>query len=337
MLKKRIPEQVRLDAIKMGIRKAQNGCPTCAEKYFDLAKQHGATEQEIQEALEQMTGTSQQGLSRRELMKIAVASGLALTTTGVLSLEAHKTAEAASSFFGIDSNTTICCSMPLSFYIGHMGFGVSPDKSYFAFNVSMAQKVGSKNTFGYWGLQGADLRGGDSSYNWGVAQADAAWNGWLSTFIGAQLVSGYTVFADVETGFGGWGSNIAGNQDVINGFLHELFVITPTDVWPGLYISQSFWNAFLGGNSFTPANGLGYVLWMNGTGCGVCDPCSNSCGTTTQDAERLFANNIQPMRLGGQNPVLWQYWLTNPGCNNSGCGDWNISSQLTQSLQPAVL
>jgi len=44
MLQKRTPEQIRVDALKMGIKKAQRGCPACAEKYFELAMQHGTTE-----------------------------------------------------------------------------------------------------------------------------------------------------------------------------------------------------------------------------------------------------------------------------------------------------
>ena len=317
----------------MGVKKAQSGCPACAEKYFELAKQHGAAEQEIQTALEQATGMGGKRLSRRELMKYAVASGLALTATGLVSLETHNTAEAASYYFGIDSNTTICCSMPLNFYIGRMGYGVYPDKSYYAFNTAMANKVGFANTFGYWGLQGAGLRGSRSPYNWGVAQADAAWAAWGYNFIGSYYIGGYTVFGDVETGFGGWGTNRGYDQAVINGFNDELYNITPIGVYPGLYVSPYFWNTYLGGNGFVPR--IAFVLWINGAyECDVCGPCNLSCSTTVQDAERLYSNNVKPIKVGGQNAVLWQYWLTNPGCDNSGCGDWDISSQLSQTLVP---
>jgi len=335
MLKKRTPEQIRLDALKMGVKKAQSGCPACAEKYFELAQQHGTTEQEIQEALEQATGMGGKRLSRRELMRYAVASGLALTASGLMSLETHNTAEATSYYFGIDSNTTICCSMPLNFYVGRMGYGVYPDKSYYAFNTAMANKVGYSNTFGYWGVQGPNVNtGGRTPYNWGKAQADAAWAAWDGTFIGANYVGGFTVFGDVETGFGGWGTNtVANNQAVISGFVFELFAITPASVWPGLYVSPYFWNTWLGGNGFNPG---GYVLWINGWyECDVCGPCNLNCSTTVQDAERLYSNNVKPKVVGGQHPVLWQYWLTNPGCDNSGCGDWDISDQLTPKLQPA--
>ncbi|HLI69316.1 MAG TPA: hypothetical protein VKV19_06115 [Ktedonobacteraceae bacterium] len=338
MVKQRTPEQIRRDAVKMGIKKVQSSCPACAEKYFELAKQHGATEQEIQDALEQAIGMRGKGLSRRDLIKYAVASagGLAVTTNLLLSLEKPQLAHAqSSSFFGIDSNTTICCAMPFHFYVGRMGYGIYPDTFYFAFNTAMAQQVGNTNTFGYWGVQGPEANAGYSTaYAWGVAQAQAAWAAWNSTFVGASYVGGYTVFGDVEAGFGGWGSDITQNQEVISGFLSELFAITPSEVWPGLYVSPPFWNDYLGGNSFVP--GTSFVLWINGVYvCNVCGPCNESCTTTPGDAEYYFTNYVQPINVGGQNAVLWQYWLTNPGCDNSGCGDWNISSQLARSFLPA--
>lgn len=335
MLKKRTSEQIRLDAVEMGVKKAQSGCPTCAEKYFELAKQHGATEQEIQDVLEQATGMRRKGLSRRELIKLAVASGLALTATGLVFSQTRNSVEASSYYFGIDSNTTICCSMPLNFYIGRMGYGVYPDTSYYAFNVSMAKQAGLYNTFGYWGVQGPEVNtGGRTPYNWGVAQADAAWNAWNGAFVGAGYVGGYTVFGDLETGFQGWvTNNVGNNQAVVNGFVTELFNITPYNVFPGLYVSPYFWNNYLGGNGFVPDL---FVLWINGAyDCEVCGPCNLFCTTTISDAERLFSKSVEPIVVGGQNAVLWQYWLTNPGCDNSGCGDWDISDQLASSLIPA--
>lgn len=336
-LKPRVPAQIRADALMMGLKKARSGCPACAEKYFELAKQHGATEQDIQDVLEQATGMGQKGLNRRELIKYAVAGagGLVITAAVLASLETRSPAQASASFFGLDSNTTICCSMPLNFYIGRMGYGVYPDTSYYAFNTAMARKVGHTNTFGYWGVQGPGSNTGYSTpYKWGVAQAKAAWAAWNGTFVGSQYVGGYTVFGDVEAGFGGWGSNRASNQAVINGFLSELFTITPPEVWPGLYISPYFWNSYLGGNSFVPSTS--FVLWICGVAeCSVCSPCNEACATTVSDAESHYINNVKSVNVGGQKAILWQYWLTNPGCDNSGCGDWNISSQLARSLRPA--
>jgi hypothetical protein len=337
MLKQRTPVQVRLDAVKMGIKKARGGCPACAEKYFELAMQNGATQQEIQEALEQATGTSGKGLKRRDLIKYAVvgAGGLMLTTAALASLERRGAALASSAYFGLDSNTTICCAMPLNFYVGRMGYGVYPDTFYFAFNTSMAQKVGHNNTFGYWGVQGPDSNPGYASANhWGEAQAKAAWAAWNSTFVGSSFVGGYTVFGDVEAGFGGWGSDIANNQAVITGYLSTLFTITPHEVWPGLYVSPDFWDSYLGGNHFVPSTS--FVLWINGAAeCAVCGPCNDDCSSTPGDAENYYNNQVRHITVGGQTAILWQYWLTNPGCDNSGCGDWDISSQLARSIKPA--
>lgn len=332
MLRKRTPEHIRIDAIKMGVKKAQEGCPACANGYFELAQQNGATEQEIQRALEQATGAHGKGLSRRELIKIAVASGLALTTASLALPHTNKIARAATYYWGIDSNTTICCAMPLNFYIGRMGVGITADTAYYAFNTSMANQVGLYDTFGYWGVQGPTL-GPDQGYSnpldWGAAQAHAAWNAWNGTFVGADYVGGLTVFGDIEAGFGGW-SDTANNQQTLNGFVQTLLEITPANVWPGLYVSTNTWQQFFG-SSFVPS--ADFVLWLAGTYCTVCNPCG-SCTTTIQDAENQFSS-LQNTPLGGQNPILWQYWLTNPGCDNSGCGDWDISNQLQQSLVPA--
>src|SRR5579883_3364694 len=73
MLKQRTPEQIRRDAIGMGLKKAQYGCPACAEKYFDLARLYGSSEEEILTALEEATGMHKRGLKRRELIKYLVA------------------------------------------------------------------------------------------------------------------------------------------------------------------------------------------------------------------------------------------------------------------------
>ena len=172
-----------------------------------------------------------------------------------------------------------------------------------------------------------------TAQQWGVAQAKAAWAAWNSTFVGSDFVGGYTVFGDVEAGFGGWGSNIGNNQAVINGFLATLFNITPPSTWPGLYMSTSFWNAHFG-SGFTPSTS--FVLWITGAyECTVCGPCNNNCGSTPADAANYFNNHVRAISIGGQKPILWQYWLTNPGCDNSGCGDWNIASQLARSIKPS--
>jgi hypothetical protein len=322
----------------MGVKKARKGCTTCAEKYFDLARLYGASEQEILAALQEAANTQKPGLERRKLIKYAVAGagGLVTAATALLSLTSSGPTQASSAYFGIDSNTTICCQMPLHFYVGRMGYGLYPDTFYYAFNAAMARQVGHTSTFGYWGVQGpqANLRY-STPYRWGVAQAQAAWDARNRSFIGASYVGGYTVFGDVEEGFGGWGGQIAQNQAVISGFLDELFALTPHAVWPGLYVSPNFWNRYLG-THFVPVTP--FVLWICGvSACSVCGPCNPSCTSTPADATDAFHTHVRTVTLGGQNAVLWQYWLTNPGCDASGCGDWSISSQLARSLLPTHL
>lgn len=50
VLRSRAPEQVRRDALNMAERKAEAGCEPCAEAFLDLARQHGASEQEVDHA-----------------------------------------------------------------------------------------------------------------------------------------------------------------------------------------------------------------------------------------------------------------------------------------------
>jgi hypothetical protein len=322
----------------MGSKKARKGCALCAEKYFDLARLYGASEQEILAATREATPTHQPGLERRKLIKYAVAGagGLVTVATAIVSLSRSGPVQASSAYFGIDSNTTICCQMPLHFYVGRMGYGVYPDTFYYAFNTAMARQAGHSHTFGYWGVQGpaANVRY-STPYRWGVAQAQAAWDAWNRSFIGAGYVGGYTIFGDVEEGFGGWGGQIAQNQAVISGFLDELFALTPHAVWPGLYVSPGFWNRYFG-NRFVAVTP--FVLWICGvSACSVCGPCNPSCTSTPTDATDAFHTHVQTITVGGQHAVLWQYWLTNPGCDTSGCGDWSISSQLARSLLPGHL
>jgi hypothetical protein len=288
MPKPKTSQQIQQDAIAMGIKKIRNGCPECAEGYFNLAQQQGATEEDIRQAIAEATGTSSRGVSRRDVIKMAIASGVAAAGIATLSLTMQRNAPHADAYtplyYGIDSNTNFCCGMPTQMYIGRMGYGIYPDKSYFAFNTSAANTAGHYNTFGYWGLQGPGASA-NSPYNWGVVQANAAWSAWESTFIGNAYVGGETVFADIEEGFGGWGTNITANQELLNTFLTQLYAITPAGVWPGVYVRPDFWNLYFG-SSFTPSQE--FVLWVVGVDeCQVCGPCA-SCTTTLSDVRNLF-------------------------------------------------
>lgn len=332
MLRERTSEQIRDNAIKMGVKKAKSGCLDCMDGYFTLAKQHGATEVEIQQALEESTGARGKGLSRRELIKLAVASGIAVGAAGLVGGTAH----AISTYWGTDSASGNCCGMPYNFYIGRFGVGQTADQSGSPyFNISAANAAGFNNTFGYWGVQGpGSAPSGMSAYSWGQAQATAAWNAWGSGPFSGKL-GGYTVFGDLESGFGGWSfGNYGPNQQVVNGFLSKLWSITPTNVFPGLYSSPYYWS-----NLFGTAYSVGstsYVLWVAGCdtcGSDLCSPCA-SCNTISTVTNKF--SSVASTSFGGYKAVIWQYWI-DPGNNSApcyGCGDFDVASQHTNSFQP---
>jgi hypothetical protein len=111
----------------------------------------------------------------------------------------------------------------------------------------------------------------------------------------------------------------------MGGFLDTLFAFTPSEVWPGLYVSPGIWSRYLGGDLFVLATP--FVLW-------ICGPCDLSCASTPADSATYFSTRVRAITIGTQ---AGQYWLTNPGCDTSDCGDWSISSQLVRSLRPTRL
>jgi hypothetical protein len=129
------------------------------------------------------------------------------------------------------------------------------------------------------------------SYNWGVAQAQAAVAAWLST----QGVCRSTYFADIEgPGTYGWGSNTSLSQSVFEGFCNQL-AADPRKFIIGVYTSTSAWSGIMGSGYGLPA---GTPLWsadnqLTGSQCNVC-PTSLS---------GLPA-------IGGVTPVIWQYNIT---------------------------
>ena len=331
MLRQRTSEQIRTDAIRMGVKKGEDGCLPCMNSYFDLARQNGASQEEIQQALDNLEGTGNKGVMRRDLLKMAAASGLA-AVAGKLAIGTAEysmgQAHAITAWWGTDSSSQSCCGMPQNFYIGRMGYGMEPHGDAFFFNTNSARAAGHNHTYGYWGLVGPNLRGSVAPFEWGRFQANNAWNAWHNG-PNANYIGGLTVFADVEPGFGGWGfGNYGPNQAVLNGFLQELFNITPHDVWPGLYISPYYWRSLIGQN-FRPSTD--YVLWLTGCDtCGndLCSPCNYRCNTIASVKNKMAAMT-NTVSLGGRKPVAWQYWIS--GC---GCGDYSIMTQSAASLRP---
>ncbi len=50
-LRDKPPEQVKADALRLALRKNDEGCQPCARAYLDLARRHGATDAEMANAL----------------------------------------------------------------------------------------------------------------------------------------------------------------------------------------------------------------------------------------------------------------------------------------------
>ena len=323
MLRPRDPAQIRTDALKMAIHKAKIGCPSCAQQYFELAKKHGATEEEISRAIDAAVESGEKGISRRHLFKIAaaVAAGVTLSSGELL----PQRAEAHRFHWGTDSNSATCLEMPQDFYIGRFGYGTT-GSAYF-FNTEAALTAGKSNTYMYWGLEGPGLAPyGLTSYNWGWQQASTALDQW-SINPNAVFVGGYTIFADIESGFGGWAAGDSehyANQQVVEGFLDRIAQAntSTTPFHPGIYITTFDWSGYFG-TDFRP--GTPFVLWISfcySCNSSICAPCDYTCWTTLLTVEALLPT-VTSTILGGSQAVLWQYWL-DPPC---GCGDFNVALQ----------
>jgi len=322
MLRPRNSLQIRADALKMAIRKAKTGCQPCAQRYFELAKKHGATEEAISRAIA-AADTFSQGISRRRLLQLTAA--LVTGTTLAVGDFLPQTAEASRYFWGTDSNSATMLEIPQNFYVGRFGYGTTGSAHFF--NTGAAQIAGKNGTYMYWGLEGPGLAPpGISFYSWGREQASAALNQRYNN-PNAAFVGGYTIFADIEAGFGGWttgSSAYSSNQEVVQGFLDRIAAAHTFSApfHPGIYISPLSWRNYVG-TDFRPARS--FVLWI--TGCyscnrAICAPCDDTCWTTLSSVGSLLPT-VTSTILGGSQAVLWQYWL-DPPC---GCGDFNVAIQ----------
>lgn len=307
----RDPERIRNDAIRMAMKKAHSGCLPCVRSYLELAKQHGATEEEFRRAIEAASVTSAKGVSRRTLLKLAlgVAAGLTLSLPELLAGPVR----ADSSFWGTDTNSATCCGLPQDLYLGPLGGGTSTGNTD-NFNTGAAQAAGSNSTYAYWDVWGPKA----SPYNpylWGAAQGQVAADEWQNN-PNASYVGGMTIFGDIEPGNPGWDSDQSSNQAVLHGFLDEL---QSAGFTPGIYISPANWQNFFGGTYAPPQT---FVLWITGDQtCTIdCAPCA-SCTDTMSQVEILLPT-ISQISLGGSAAVVWQYWIS-----DCGCGDFNATLQ----------
>ena len=323
MLRPRNTEQIRSDALKTAIRKAKMGCYSCAQGYFELAKKHGATEEEISRTIITAIDSGEPGINRRLLLQLAAAlvAGATLDVSELL----PRHAETSGYYWGTDSNSASMMGVPQNFYIGSFGSGTI-GSTYF-FNTGAARTAGKRGTYMYWGLEGPGSAPSDMTpYRWGRQQASAALDQWHNN-PNALFVGGYTIFADIEVGFGGWTARHSArpaNRQVVHGFLERITAASNRAIpfHPGIYINPADWRSYVG-KDFRPDKS--FVLWI--TGCYACDssicaPCDDTCVTTLTTVEKLLPK-VSSTILGGSKAVLWQYWL-DPPCD---CGDFDVAIQ----------
>src|SRR5262245_59420363 len=317
-IRRRNSEDIRQRALETAARKQREGCESCAVSYLDLAREHGATEAEVARAMESATGPSG-GLGRRRLLQFT-ASALAAGAAGALLLPGRASARSsitpyafdshASSvpgFFGVDSCTSPergrVSGMPLEYYVGELG---ATKHNAACFDENTAAFVTPAFTHGYWGVCGPNYGGSDPA-GYGRQQADAAIWAWNSNV----NLGGRTIFADVESGFGGWGAPASKND---NAALVSAFVsrIAEEGFIPGVYINNSD-KANWFPPDFKPS--VPFVYWVAGGKLAgtMCAPCKAGCDTLgpTADAWKTYA---QHLTFGGMASVVGQSWLSDMGC-----------------------
>lgn len=95
MIRPRDPALVRADALRLGAEKQLGGCDACAAGYFTLARQHGATEEDIRQArLAAGDRAAQAEISRRAFLKTVAVATAGAAVAGAVSALPQLTAEA---------------------------------------------------------------------------------------------------------------------------------------------------------------------------------------------------------------------------------------------------
>ncbi|MGZ3583416.1 MAG: hypothetical protein ACXWQR_12360 [Ktedonobacterales bacterium] len=319
----RASAEIREQAIKTALNKYDEGCDGCAVGYLQLAREHGATSAEIARA----GATS--SLSRRGFVRfaaLALAAGAAVATGNLLTTGTARAmpgqfaslqgSRSIVGYFGVDGCTTPAAgsaeAMPLQFYIAELGatnYGIN------CFNKHTSAYVGDVFTHGYWGVSGPNLTEGDP-FAYGQQQAQAALDAWKNT----PGVGGYTIFADIEAGFDGWGdpATPAQNAALLDGFLTT---IAQANFVPGVYINNNNRDHWFP-SDYVPA--VPFVYWVAGGpyANSMCAPCAKDCDTLTPVAQ-YWQDAVGNETFAGQAAVIWQYWLSGAGCS----GDFNYSPQ----------
>ncbi len=185
------------------------------------------------------------------------------------------------------------------FYIGRLGGEVHADTN--GFDIQAAKQA--SRTFGYWDLAGPDSPSRTTSTTaqaWGHAQAQACVAAWRAN----SRVTGKTLFLDIESGNGGWGSDSSANRLVLEGALLAISAVAE----PGIYITQTFWQQCFG--SWDPGP---FVLFLAGV---------HYAGTDCPTLEEAKGHWNALPAIGGMLPMIWQFQI--PGCAGQ-TQDWDLT------------
>ena len=159
--------------------------------------------------------------------------------------------------------------------------------------------------YSLWTLKGpGSAPSGTTPTQWGQQQAAVAINEWF----GDTDVTGATIFFDVETNSGGWGTDTSSNQAVLEATLAYVanYGQTPGgsnggEFDSGVYISvgsnDNKWDTYFG-SSYKPSTP--FVLWAAIHECLSCT-----------DAASQWPNywSSKPINAGGQEVVIAQYYI----------------------------
>lgn len=193
-------------------------------------------------------------LGRRDFLKIAIVSGSAIATVGLiklLDLESIESVLATSGtgpyYYGTDTSWAVdtkgsnASNFPQNFYIGRTGVGelIYNDSSFYSV---AADKAGFSYTHTYWNLKGPYYyaRGSRTRYQYGFDQATVAASAWYDHYWSSKI-GGKTIFADIESEPNyndGWRNssgnyNVSYNRAVLEGYLDGIVNYTRNGYNPG--------------------------------------------------------------------------------------------------------
>jgi hypothetical protein len=290
-------------------------------------------------------------LGRRDFLKIAIVSGSAIVTAGLIKLldsESIDSVLATSGtgpyYYGTDTSWAVdtkgsnASNFPQNFYIGRTGVEtvIYNDSAFYSV---AADKAGKSYTHTYWLVKGPyyKYRGSRTPYNYGHDQGAKAAYAWSHHYWSSKI-GGKTIFADIERGksddpqsdlFDGWryfvnGNeyvNIANNRAVLEGFLDGINDYG-SGFNPGIYTRTDLWQSWFGGTNYDPQRP--YVVWLAGNACGFsCSPCG-TCTTAKSEANSKF-NTKKETAFGKYKTVIWQFFISE--CPAPDCADYDIARQ----------